>query len=99
MWLEPTPGHTPGHVSVHIRSRGEEAVITGDMMHHPIQLAAPEMHGNFDMDKEQGAKTRRAFVERYADRKVHDHRHALLRSDLRLDRARRRRVEARARVR
>ena len=70
VWLEPTPGHTPGHVSVHIRSRGEEAVITGDMMHHPIQLAAPEMHGNFDMDKEQGAKTRRAFVERYANRKV-----------------------------
>ena len=27
---------------------GEEAVITGDMMHHPIQLAAPEIHGNFD---------------------------------------------------
>jgi glyoxylase-like metal-dependent hydrolase (beta-lactamase superfamily II) len=70
VWLEPTPGHTPGHVSVHIRSRGEEAVITCDMMHHPIQLADPDMHGNFDMDKEQGARTRRAFVERYADRKV-----------------------------
>ena len=28
------------------------------------------MHGNFDMDKEQGARTRRAFVERYADKKV-----------------------------
>ena len=40
------------------------------MMHHPIQLAAPGMHGNFDMDKEQGARTREAFVERYADRKV-----------------------------
>jgi len=70
VWLEPTPGHTPGHVSVHIRSRGEEAVITCDMMHHPIQLADPEMHGNFDMDKEQGARTRRAFVERYADKRV-----------------------------
>ena len=70
VWLEPTPGHTPGHVSVHIRSRGEEAVITCDMMHHPIQLADPDMHGNFDMDKEQGARTRRAFVERYADKKV-----------------------------
>ena len=70
VWLEHTPGHTPGHVSVHIRSRGHEAIITGDMMHHPIQLAAPEMHGNFDMDKEQGAKTRKAFVERYSDKRV-----------------------------
>jgi hypothetical protein len=57
-------------VSVHIRSRGEEAVITCDMMHHPIQLADPGMPANFDMDKAQGARTRRAFVERYADQKV-----------------------------
>jgi len=70
VWLEPTPGHTPGHVSVHIRSRGEEAVITCDMMHHPIQLADPGILANFDMDKEQGARTRRAFVERYADKQV-----------------------------
>jgi glyoxylase-like metal-dependent hydrolase (beta-lactamase superfamily II) len=70
VWFEPTPGHTPGHVSVHIRSRGEEAVITGDMMHHPIQFAVPDIHGNFDMDKEVGAKTRRGFIERYADKKV-----------------------------
>jgi glyoxylase-like metal-dependent hydrolase (beta-lactamase superfamily II) len=70
VWLEPTPGHTPGHVSVHIRSKGEEAIITGDMMHHPIQLAVPETQANFDMDKAQGAKTRVEFVRRYADRKV-----------------------------
>lgn len=66
--LEPTPGHTPGHVSVHISSGGKEAVITGDLMHHPIQLANPDTHGNFDMDKPQGARTRRAFVERYQNR-------------------------------
>jgi glyoxylase-like metal-dependent hydrolase (beta-lactamase superfamily II) len=61
-----TPGHTPGHVSVHIRSQGQEAIITGDMMHHPIQLAVPETHANFDMDKAQGAATRRSFVERFS---------------------------------
>jgi len=70
VWLEPTPGHTPGHVSVRISSRGQEAVITGDMMHHPIQLAVPGLHANFDMDKAQGARTRRAFVERYQERKA-----------------------------
>ena len=68
--LFPTPGHTPGHVSVLIRSRGEEAVITGDLMHHPIQLVDPLRHGNFDMDKAQGALTRQAFVERFANSKA-----------------------------
>ena len=68
--LFPTPGHTPGHVSVLIRSRGEEAVITGDLMHHPIQLVEPLRHGNFDMDKAQGALTRQAFVERFANSRV-----------------------------
>ena len=37
--LIPTFGHAPGHVSVKIASKGEEAVITGDLMHHPIQCA------------------------------------------------------------
>src|SRR5262249_39063058 len=32
--LFPTPGHTPGHVSIRILSKGQEAIITGDMMHH-----------------------------------------------------------------
>jgi glyoxylase-like metal-dependent hydrolase (beta-lactamase superfamily II) len=65
--LIPTPGHTPGHVSVLIRSAGQEAVITGDMMHHPIQLAVPATHGRFDMDPARGAQTRVEFIQRFAD--------------------------------
>jgi glyoxylase-like metal-dependent hydrolase (beta-lactamase superfamily II) len=65
--LIPTPGHTPGHVSVLIRSRGEQAVITGDMMHHPIQLAVPTRHGRFDMDQTRGAQTRVEFIDRFAN--------------------------------
>ena len=65
--LEPTPGHTPGHASVHIRSRGEEAVITGDLMHHPCQAAHPEWCSSFDSDAAQAEATRRAFLARYAD--------------------------------
>jgi glyoxylase-like metal-dependent hydrolase (beta-lactamase superfamily II) len=68
--LFPTPGHTPGHVSVLIRSRGEEAVITGDMMHHPIQFIDPQRHGNFDMDKDQGGRTRQEFVDRFSGQKT-----------------------------
>ena len=68
--LEPTPGHTPGHVSLHIRSAGEEAVITGDLMHHPVQCARPDWGSHFDVDPEQALATRRAFLERYGDRSV-----------------------------
>ena len=68
--LEPTPGHTPGHVSVHITSAGEEAVITGDMIPHPCQIAHPDWCANVDFDSEQGMVTRKAFLERYADRPV-----------------------------
>lgn len=68
--LFPTPGHTPGHCSVLIESQGKKAVITGDMMHHPIQLTDPTRPGRFDMDKEQGGRTRKAFIDRFADRDV-----------------------------
>jgi glyoxylase-like metal-dependent hydrolase (beta-lactamase superfamily II) len=67
IWFEPTPGHTPGHVSVRLRSGESEAVITGDLMHHPIQMAEPQWATPFDTDAEQARKTRRAFCERYAD--------------------------------
>jgi glyoxylase-like metal-dependent hydrolase (beta-lactamase superfamily II) len=65
--LEPTPGHTPGHVSVRLSSEGAEAVITGDLMHHPVQMAEPDWCSGFDSDLDQARKTRRAFCERYAD--------------------------------
>ena len=66
VWLEPTPGHTPGHVSVRIRSRGEEAVITGDLMHHPLQCAEPMLASRFDADPDLARATRRRFLERCA---------------------------------
>ncbi len=71
VWLEPTPGHTPGHTSVRISSRGENAVITGDMIHHPIQVAHPEWVCEFDTDPAMASDTRKKFVERYCDQPVH----------------------------
>jgi glyoxylase-like metal-dependent hydrolase (beta-lactamase superfamily II) len=68
IWLTPTPGHTPGHASVRLHGTDGEAVITGDLMHHPIQMAEPEWCSHFDVDPAQARKTRRAFCERYADR-------------------------------
>ena len=68
--FEPTPGHTPGHVSVHITSEGAEAVITGDLMHHPAQCGRPEWSVPFDSDAGAAVETRRAFLDRYADTDV-----------------------------
>lgn len=63
--LEPTPGHTPGHHSVRISSAGSTAIITGDMIHHPIQLPRPEICSSADVDSSQAAATRRAAFARW----------------------------------
>ncbi len=70
LWLEPTPGHTPGHVSLHIASDGQEAVITGDLMHHPIQCGEPQWNSRACSDPNQARTTRRAFLERYSGGEV-----------------------------
>jgi glyoxylase-like metal-dependent hydrolase (beta-lactamase superfamily II) len=62
VWLEPTPGHTPGHVSVRIQSEGLQAVITGDLIHHPIQCSEPDRPVNFDSDPDLARQTRRHFL-------------------------------------
>lgn len=67
--LIPTPGHTPGHVSVQIDSQGQRAVITGDLMHHPIQCAEPGLKTNFCADHEQSQRTRREFLARVSERR------------------------------
>jgi glyoxylase-like metal-dependent hydrolase (beta-lactamase superfamily II) len=68
--LESTPGHTPGHVSVKIESAGARAVITGDMVHHPVQLAEPTWGSRPDAEPERAVQTRRSFVDRYGDSDV-----------------------------
>jgi glyoxylase-like metal-dependent hydrolase (beta-lactamase superfamily II) len=64
--LVPTPGHTPGHVSVRIASSGEEALITGDFMHHPVQIARPDWTSTADSDPAQGIETRLSMFDRLA---------------------------------
>jgi glyoxylase-like metal-dependent hydrolase (beta-lactamase superfamily II) len=60
--LVPTTGHTPGHVSVRIASRGEEALITGDFMHHPCQIARPEWSSTADSDPDEARLTRERML-------------------------------------
>ncbi|MEU0135837.1 MBL fold metallo-hydrolase [Streptomyces sp. NPDC006296] len=60
--LLPTPGHTPGQVAVELHSRGERALITGDCIHHPVQLAHPDLSSCVDIDPEGAARTRRRIL-------------------------------------
>jgi len=68
--LLPTPGHTPGHVSVSIESDGERGLITGDLMHHPCQVAHPEWAPPFDVIPEMALETRRAVLDSVGDQPV-----------------------------
>ncbi len=70
VWLEPSPGHTPGHVSIRLSSKGQEAVITGDMIHHPCQFAKPGWGAPVDVDFDQAIATREAFLERNAAQSI-----------------------------
>ncbi len=65
--LEPSPGHSPGHVYLNLRSPAGSALFTGDVLHHPVQCAYPEWNSRFCHDPERARKTRRATVERAAD--------------------------------
>ena len=67
--LTPSIGHTPGHVSVLIESEGQRAVITGDMVHHPSQMA--HLHWSFgDNDKAASVLTRSRLLAEWADQPI-----------------------------
>lgn len=61
--LLPTPGHTPDHFAVQVQSGAERAVITGDLIHSPIQMRYPEIALGADFDRALGRKTRRKFLD------------------------------------
>jgi glyoxylase-like metal-dependent hydrolase (beta-lactamase superfamily II) len=65
--LAPLPGHCPGHTGLRIRGDGREALITGDAIHHPVQLPRPDWYCAADVDPQASSKTRRDLIERYTD--------------------------------
>ncbi len=65
--IAPAPGHTPGHVTLKLVSKGESALFTGDIMHHPIQVHEPDWNSRFCEWPDEAAKTRRRVLESIAD--------------------------------
>jgi glyoxylase-like metal-dependent hydrolase (beta-lactamase superfamily II) len=66
----PTPGHSPGHMSIHIKSAGEEGLLFGDVAHHPVQMYHLGWSSLADSDGVQSAKTREDLCARFADKPV-----------------------------
>lgn len=62
----PTPGHTPGHSAMEIRDAGDVALLTGDAIHHPVQIARPELGSHVDVDPARTLRTRQELLARAA---------------------------------
>jgi glyoxylase-like metal-dependent hydrolase (beta-lactamase superfamily II) len=63
----PTPGHTIDHFSVLVGRPGTDALITGDMIHSPLQGKYPELGMRADYDSKQAGMTRRRIFDRFCD--------------------------------
>lgn len=68
--LVPTAGHTPGHVSVRIESAGAIAYISGDVVHHPIQISDPQISALPDVDTDAAHASRLQLLRRVADERA-----------------------------
>ena len=60
-----TPGHTPGHTSYLVQSRGEKLLVIGDLVHvAAVQFPRPQLLQVFDSDPQAGAAQRvRVYAE------------------------------------
>ena len=62
--LLPTSGHSPGHVSVLVESCGASALVTGDIVHSPIQFVRPDIAADrFDADAATATATRQRIID------------------------------------
>jgi glyoxylase-like metal-dependent hydrolase (beta-lactamase superfamily II) len=65
--IRPTPGHSPGHYCVEVADKGRRAVMSGDLLHNPVQIAHPEWITTFCQDKQAAVVQREKFVDSMTD--------------------------------
>jgi glyoxylase-like metal-dependent hydrolase (beta-lactamase superfamily II) len=66
----PTPGHTPAHVSINIESNNQRAIISGDFLHHPCQIAYSNWITDADSLPDTAIESREKILEMIADTEV-----------------------------
>ncbi len=65
--FEHTPGHTPGHMAVHLNDDSQHVILSGDVMHHPLQLRFPDWSTRYCADQDMARETRKKFLNTHAD--------------------------------
>ena len=68
-WLDgisflPTPGHSVDHVSIRVRSGGQEALFLGDVMHHPLQVYRPDLNSAY-CEFPEASRASREWIQSY----------------------------------
>ena len=66
---EPLSGTRPPR-EPRLRSRQSEGIFAGDILHHPLQIAYPELCSAFDDDAPTGLQTRLKLLADCAERDV-----------------------------
>jgi glyoxylase-like metal-dependent hydrolase (beta-lactamase superfamily II) len=69
-FFHPTPGHSVDHASIELESAGVRALFPGDLLHHPVEVIAPELLTVFDPDPERTLQSRRWALDFAADSKA-----------------------------
>jgi len=65
--VQPAPGHTLAHVAIHLNSRGQRAIFSGDVMHVPLQIHYPHWGTSLDDDPQLGVRSRLQLLEDCAE--------------------------------
>jgi glyoxylase-like metal-dependent hydrolase (beta-lactamase superfamily II) len=63
-----TPGHTRGHRSVVLEEPAGAVLLTGDLLHLPVQVGSPQAASSHDRDPAAGAASRCALLAEAAER-------------------------------
>lgn len=61
--FHPTPGHSPGHMSIAIESGGQIALFCGDVMHSSLQVEFPIWNSMFCGQQRAARKSRKWLLE------------------------------------
>ena len=67
MTIIPAPGHSPGHCYLRVEDGQDSGLFTGDSMHHPLQIAAPDVNSFACVDAEAARASRRKILEECCD--------------------------------
>ena len=65
--LQPAFGHSPGNVVISVNAGEQHAVLSGDVMHHPVQIERPHWNSIYDQDRVLAQTTREKLLQSVAD--------------------------------